>query len=259
MYKHFLSRLVLVVAAILTCSTITASTLYLQDDRQLFTLDQTNLALTLVGVDTNNSSKSLTSDWRADSFRLWAVGQHSDYLLQIDPSNNHGTSIGYFSQSIRSIAFDVTTDQLYGISNDTLYRVDLNTAALTPVGPTNQDVVAIAFDTLGNLYGRSGWFTFKVDKLTGAATIVGQDHPDYGGYLAARPEDNAMFIADPLRKWFFQVNTTTGKGTLVGYIIHPSYFGASGLAFSALPEPSTLALLSAAASLILAARSKRLV
>ena len=246
-----------------------ASTLYMAvpdvsgTNTAFYTVDQTTASATSIGSFGRCDIDDLASDWRPGSFRLWGVDETSDQLYQINPATGLPTLIAPLSTHINSIAFDVTTGQLFGTTGPVLYRIDPTTAALTSVGITNRaDVRSIGFDLAGNLYGSASGSLVKLNTSTGAATVVGAFGAGATSIydFAARPEDGVMFaVGDPFASVLYQIDTATGHATLVAgigsstTIINTAY----GLAFSpAVPEPSTLSLIAAAASLALCRRSK---
>jgi hypothetical protein len=253
--KPLLSLLILACAALAAFSNVEASTLYLAanlSNTSLYTVDPSTAATTLIGSESYNVD-DLASDWRPSSFRLWGVEETDDRLYQINPVTGLGTAMGTFGTHINSIAFDVTSGQLYGADGVGLYRINPATAAITFVGLTaRSDVRSIGFDLSGNLYGAGGSSLVKIDTSTGAAATVGS----FGGPatmydLAVRPEDGTMFaVGDPFSSSLYQVNTATGQATLIAGISGITFNNfAHGLAFSpAVPEPSALVLLLIAAA-----------
>jgi hypothetical protein len=249
--KPRLFLLILVCLALSAFSSVEGSTLYLANNltnTTLYTVDPSTAATTLIGSESYNVD-DLASDWRPGSFRLWGVEEDNDRLYQINPVTGLGTSIGTFGTHINSIAFDVTSGQLYGADSIALYRIDPTNAALTLVGLTTRgDVRSIGFDLSGNLYGAGGNSLLKINTSTGAAAAIGSfGVPAATMYdFAARPEDGTMFaVGDPSSSFLYQVDTATGHAALIGGIsgIPPANF-AHGLAFSpGVPEPPTLALI----------------
>jgi hypothetical protein len=244
-------------AALTTPTKVEASTLYMSTNISslgLYTLDPATAEGTFVGTDVSHRISDITSDWSPGSSRLWGVDGLADQLLQINPDNGQGTVVGHFATDLLSIAFDVTTGQLYGVGGNNLYRVDIHTAALTLVGPTNA-VGFITFDLSGNLYGNNGPSLIKIDPSTGAATTVmnGFGFPPGTSYgLAVRPEDGVMFAVNhTVPSFLYRVNTTTGIATKVA----PTTDGSGplnnpvGLAFLDIPEPSSFMLLIVASTI----------
>ena len=153
---------------------------------------------------------------------------------------------------IDAIAFDAA-DVLYGIGFDPptfqLRTINTVTGVSTPVGPTNDVYVGLAFHpSTGVLFGSIGGFQpinpdgiATINTSNGAATVIGTT-----GFGGATPD----LVFDMLGNMyackgggsgvnnFILVNQTGGGGTLVGPIGYPAI---SGLAsWVSAPVPTLL-------------------
>jgi hypothetical protein len=243
-----------------------ASTLYaingdgsINGVNDVYTIDQSTGAGTFLG------NSGLTGSFLADlasnhTNTLWATDENNAHLVTIDPTTGAGTVVGTFDSptTIDSLAYNAAgitspvglygnTTQITGATDDELYSVNPLTAATTPIGLIGfDDVYALAFDNNGNLFGLDvDGQLLSINPTTGAGTFVANlDLPDLFYGFAARPEDNTMFvIADDVVGTggdIYTLNTTNGDLTDVG----PSGMSAGvGLAFIAVPEPTSLGLM----------------
>ena len=99
-------------------------------------------------------------------------------LVSIDKETGAVTVIGDLGVSLNGMAYDNSTNTMYGINNTSLYTIDPGTGAATLVGDLG--VASSAFGNLacsesGDLYSvnRDDDALYSVDETTPAATIVG--------------------------------------------------------------------------------------
>lgn len=141
-------------------------------------------------------------------------------------------SIGF--GDVRGLAYDATTDSLFGVSrtSDRLIRIDTTTGAGTAVSsnnyisPTGSNTAEMSFDASGNLYGmgHTGSFTvvdtlFSVNTTTGVAASIGSlGIPGVG--LAGLGFDYASgtLYGTTFQGQLYSVNTGTGAATHLGLI-----------------------------------------
>jgi len=220
-------------------------------DTDIWKINQATGAGTPLGTSGFGFVGDLTSDTRVGSFTIWGTDLDSNRLVTINPLTGVGTAVGTYDSpnKIVSLAFDAVTGSLYGNTSlgfgapgDTLYRVNPADATTTLIGRIGHDNVwALAFDTAGKLYGISDvdHSLLLIDTATGAGAVVATLQTNSLWDMAARPEDNVMFVAESGGS-IWTVNTTTGAMAPVG--LH-GVGNSVGLAFSPIPEPATLALL----------------
>jgi hypothetical protein len=184
-----------------------------------------------------SSPLDLASDWRLDSFRVWAVNTSTNQLISIDRHTGAGTPVGNFGSSVsmESLAFDVTTGRMFGSTNDDrLFEIDPSTAASTFVGAIGfGSVFGLAFDGQGTLYGVSDSSdTFiRIDTTTGAGTSIGTVNAPAITDIAFRPLDGVLFGCDTPTDSIYTIDPSSGEATLVGpYGAGINYM--VGLAFS---------------------------
>ncbi len=249
-------------------SHVAASELYavnFNGPASLYSLNQATGAISLIGASGVDDMGDLTSNPAAGT--LWGVqivSASASTLYNLDPATGAafnpvpivGTDRGL---SITSIAFDAVTNVLYGNTTafysgglpDRLYRIDPVTGQTTLVGTIGYDnVYGLGFDNNGVLFGLvpNSNALISINTGTGIGTAVGAALPAGGSYfdLAARPEDNLMFLTNTLfgspAFSLLTINTGTAGISTVGAF--GSGVNTVGLAFLAtVPEPASLALL----------------
>jgi hypothetical protein len=112
---------------------------------------------------------------------------------------------------------------VWGISWDSLYRIDPLTALATTVGALGvPSAVALAFDSAGGLFGAAGSSFFRVDTTTGRATVIG----NFGGGVTSQGDVvflpggrllGAAFNSSG-ESVLIAINGATGQATQVGAI-----------------------------------------
>jgi len=199
-----------------------------------FVQQSTGKALAL-GASGFNGPLDLASDWRLDSFRIWAPDYDTNQLIRIDPRTGAGTAVGPFGSAatMESLAFDVTTDRMYGSDVfDLLYEIDPDTGAALAIGPIHfSGVFGLAFDANGTLFGVSGQSLITIDTASGSGTLVGQVFQPAITDIAFRPSDGVLFACDTPTDSIYTLDPGSGQGQLVGpYGAGINYM--VGLAFS---------------------------
>ena len=115
---------------------------------------------------------------------------------------------------------------LYGTDGLNLYLIDKTTGAATLIGshgPVEFAIGALAFDSIGNLYGISLGGTaqlYRIDPTTGAATAIGPLGIGFifEGGLGFDPTGQLFGVnhGDESNAKMFRVDTTTGAATIIG-------------------------------------------
>ena len=100
-------------------------------------------------------------------------------LYRIDLNAHEIVSETDIAIQLRDGAWDVTTNTMYGIWGKKLYRLNLNTGDYTLVATMSKEMVALACDNDGQLYGvefksSNKSNLYKINKSNGAVTSVGQ-------------------------------------------------------------------------------------
>ncbi|MFW6120292.1 MAG: OmpL47-type beta-barrel domain-containing protein [Petrotogales bacterium] len=150
----------------------------------------------------------------------------------IDNQTGNMTLVGSYypeAYSLNGLAYDPSTEVMYGCSSNKLYIIDMTTGASSEVGSFGiqgpEQMVGIAFDTYGTLYGvelRSDSL-YQINTSTASVTLIGElgidinyqqdiayDFENYILYLAA------YTVAPTTETALYTCNTTTGATTKIG-------------------------------------------
>jgi hypothetical protein len=225
----------------------------------LYQVSQTNGLATRNGTALASpfSTRDLASDTRPGSYRLWTTS--AGQLVSINPATGAGTVVGSFGSSgMRTLAFDIVAGKLYGGSDGPaaqLYEIDPQTAAATLVGAnTGRNLGGLGADLAGNLFGvvEATGEIYKLDKLTGAPTLVTTVPVESISDLAFRPEDGQLFGISQFgpiatQKSLYAIDLVSGNATRLGALEPGTAFLAmNGLAFGPgtfVPEPASAMML----------------
>jgi len=164
----------------------------------------------------------------------WTGGGGSNsYIWTINPLNGVMTLVGSYDPpgtglSFNGLAYDPTTNKLYGCSSTDLYTVDMTTGASTHVGAfniANSIMIGIAFDTSGNLFGTelNTDSLYSINTLGGSATLVGPLNIDilYAQDISFDLDTGILYLAAytvaPVQEGaLYTCNPTTGATAKVG-------------------------------------------
>jgi hypothetical protein len=267
-------RFITPILAFLTATTgVQASELYANDyagPASLYGVNQATGALSLVGA-TGQVIGDLASG--GGTGPLWGIDIPNNRLVTFNPLTGVGTAganitgtavpggdtvppIISLAANQRGGVFGNTSvlADFGGIysdpSGDRLFSINSATGAATLLGAIGfNSVYALAFDMNGNLFGIAGRTLLSINTTTGAGTSIGTLLDATGAQvgtgffdLAARPEDNKMFVSSAFSNELYTVDTSSAVLTRVGsYGLTANIVG---LAFvSEVPEPSTYVLM----------------
>lgn len=159
---------------------------------------------------------------------LW-ISDVSGNLGTVDVGTQATTVVGNMHVQMSDIAFD-GNGNLYGISLSSLYSIDYTTAAATFIGNHNINSTgnknSLVFDANGNLYA-ANTALYALDINTGASSLLGSG----GGYNSS---GDLAFIGGDMYlssqgstggDRLFEINTTTGVGSIVGNIGFSAVYG----------------------------------
>jgi hypothetical protein len=182
-------------------------------------------------------------------------------LVTINPATGLVSGIGFFGtlSTMADLTFDPTTGILYGwqsAADHSLYRINLASGVATLVGPSGVSGVngfgggGLAANAAGTLYeaptGANGDL-YTINKTSGlatkVATLTGAPFPS-GAIDAMAFSDGTLYAINIDRGNTFSadlvtINTTTGVITNRG----TTAFGLDAIAFQAVPEPSSVVML----------------
>ncbi len=134
-------------------------------------------------------------------------GYGDNNLWTIDPSTGDMTVVGSYGVSnLNGLAYDPSTQTMYGASGESLYTVDPSSGATTYVGDFNTGytdvMIGIACDSSGNMYGVDIGTSYNnrvwaIDTATGDATLIGQTGLDlyYAQDVAYDKDSDILYLA----------------------------------------------------------------
>lgn len=188
---------------------------------QLFTLDPTTGAATLVGSTLNNGLDAPADlCWRDDTDQVYAV-------------DLAGGEVGYFStgtatfivrwnttlSGFQALAWDAH-ERRFWLHNqaNTLYSLDPSSGALTLIGGTSGSpiITSLEVDAQGRLWALDSATggVFELNKSTGAATRRATTSIGMQG-LAIDAEGN-WFAVNAVTDALYRIDPTTGAATVIG-------------------------------------------
>ncbi len=158
---------------------------------------------------------SLTMSTASADPILW-VCDHEGKIGKVDVATGKVTLVGDAGVVLTDIAFD-TEGNLFGVSFDTFYRIDMATGAATAIGSLGPaGINALVFSTTGIAYamGNGGDDLYKINKKTGAATSIGRVR--HGGSLGDLAfHDGRLYLATSTGR-LVRVKLSPVGGTSVG-------------------------------------------
>jgi len=116
----------------------------------------------------------IRGDWYASNY-------DTESLITIDTTTGNLTTIGNLGLVMNGLAYDATTDKLYGCTydgsaNSILYEINYYTGTCTQIGTISAGIIiGMAANSHGNLYGIniSDDALYSIDKTTGTGTLIG--------------------------------------------------------------------------------------
>lgn len=159
----------------------------------------------------------------AQSKEIFSTHNDGRRLGTIDQVTGAGTDVGSFGTSATWAAAWDPDGILYTIFNGfsgagaTLAEVDELSGGITPVGSVGRNMISLEVACDGTMYGvgYSDRILYRIDKTTGAATVIGNTAIINNMDLAIDSNDT-LWATVGNRLW--TLNTTTGASTLVGAI-----------------------------------------
>lgn len=126
------------------------------------------------GTDLIPGADFIRGDWYASNY-------DTESLITIDTTTGNLTTIGNLGLIMNGLAYDATTDKLYGCTydgsaNSILYEINYYTGTCTQIGTISAGIIiGMAANSHGNLYGIniSDDALYSIDKTTGTGTLIG--------------------------------------------------------------------------------------
>lgn len=127
------------------------------------------------------------------------------------------------------LAWDVKAEPIIYVDDSIgqLGKVDVDTGNVTIIGGMGATMTDIAFDSSGNLWALSFSNFYKVNPLTGSATLIGNHNIPFGNALVFGL-DGTLYAAGNTSTSLYTIDTSTGQATSIGNI---GYYSAGDLAF----------------------------
>jgi len=149
----------------------------LQNGPVMFFLEKPE-TITLLAL-TTSARDILAGCWVKDTW--YAAEQYSGgqggRLWTINTQNGSMTAVGPMAATMNGLAYDVTTEKLYGVTSNKLYEINMLTGAKTLIGSmgTSVNMINLACSGQGLLYSvnidNDG--LYRINKSNGALTFVG--------------------------------------------------------------------------------------
>jgi len=213
------------------------------DTQGLYSLDTTTGAATHVGISGVTSN---TVGLAPSSSTKLLYGSKWSTLLHINADGSGAVDVG--GVGTEGLAFDMSTETLYGAINGSFFTVDPATGAqLTSLAmpPGGADLEGIAFGN-GGVYGIEGYSDptdfnlYFYDPGPGTWSIVGDTGMDwYLCGLAYDPFEDMLYAKSDGDMNLYAIDPHTAATTVVG---STGLLPGGGLAY-VIPEPMTLSLL----------------
>jgi hypothetical protein len=211
-----------------------------------YLVDQATGAVTHVG-EIGVAIDDLASDTRSGHEAMWGVGvYYKRSLFQINPLAPTVISSVQFqtAEDITTLAIDPTSGMMFGTSDaddPSLFQIDRASGNTTLVGSIGISLTSLAFDQTGRLFGTARSTLVEIDPSSADISVITDALPVARlEDMASRPSDNTMFALGYGPDYnLYTVDVTNGTLQEIG----PSVSRPAGLAFFAVPEPGSLALL----------------
>lgn len=156
-----------------------------------------------------------------------AAGLTEGNLFTIDPATGIGTLVGPIGYAVTGLAFDPGSGILYGsvasrsaVGPGSLITINTTTGAGSLIGNfgiAGQTMADLTFDVTGNLFGwleGIGDDLYRINKLTGVATLVGDSGLDtFGSGLAFSPTGTLFLAGEGTPGALRSINPATGLAT----------------------------------------------
>ncbi len=155
---------------------------------------------------------------------IWKIHPVIGEMTQVGNYDPNGTGL-----SFNGLAYDPTNDIMYGCSSTDLYTVNMTTGASSWIGNYGSPegiMIAIAFDSTGNLYGIEliTDSLYSINLTNGIATPIGSGlgiDINYAQDMAFDFDTGILYISaytiSPIKEGaLYTCNTITGTATKIG-------------------------------------------
>jgi len=165
--------------------------------------------------------------WYACEYYDGSPDYPDDTIWTIDTTDGTMTEVGEYglTESMNGLAYDDSTETLYGCTGTDLYTVDLADGSATLVGSFGSAdlMIGLACDGEGTLYGvdLGDDSLYSIDSSTGSATLIGDTGLtlNYAQDMAYDKDNDELYLAayqDPGDGSLELCDTTDGSTTSIG-------------------------------------------
>jgi hypothetical protein len=197
-------------------------------DKDLVTFDLADPdPWTVIGPGTAATDFLSGGDLVEDVWYACEYNTASSNIWTIDETTGTMTLLGASGVALNGLAYDDSTDTLYGCSSTSLYSIDKATGVASLIGAMGNGggtMIGIASDGVGNLYGEDlgDDNLYSINTVSGAATIIGSLGVDlnYAQDMAIDKDDGTCYITGYKGSTagggaLMWVDLTTGHATLI--------------------------------------------
>jgi hypothetical protein len=183
---------------------------------------------TVIGPGTAATDFLSGGDFVLDVWYACEYSTTNSNIWTIDETTGTMTLVGASGALLNGIAYDDSTDTLYGCSSTSLYTINKGTGVATLIGAMGNaggTMIGIASDGFGNLYGEDlgDDNLYSINTGTGAATVIGPMgvNINYAQDMAIDKDDGTCYITGYKGSTagggaLMWVDLTTGHATLIG-------------------------------------------
>ena len=167
----------------------------------------TILAFTVFGSITASAKYIIGSEYGASA------------MYQIDSTTGEFVTLGTPDTSrLPGLAYNPTTDTLYGTDESNLYTVDKSSGATTLVGSHGFSVTGLTFNDSYTLLYAIGYDRnlYSINPATGAALVIGAFGIGTTNLYDLATDGSGTVYGAGSGSNVYTINTTTGAATLVG-------------------------------------------
>ena len=164
--------------------------------------------------------------WYACEYTDGTSSYPDDKIWTIDITDGSFTEIGEYglSESLNGLAYDDSTETLYGCTGTDLYTIDLSDGSTTLIGSMGTDLmIGLASDGDGALYGVDigDENLYSIDPSTGSASAIGDTGLtlNYAQDIAYDKDNDMLFLAayqESTGGELYTCDVSDGSTTLVG-------------------------------------------
>ena len=168
-----------------------------------------------------------TSVATASTLELYAATFPNTSITNIDVATGSQTLVGQHGQpGISAMAYDSTTDQLLGVSGNTLFSIDRSTglASTEVVFTSNPTLSGLAYDSDDHVLFAIDITTrelLQLSRLTSTVSVIG----GFGMPMAEITYDSStgtLYGVDNISNSLYTIDQATAQPTLVGELLNGS-------------------------------------